>query len=87
VSGFGFAKLGYRTAMDHVEHVFIVRTSMPIRIAWRTHGEVKAFTAPFQVNKHVAAACKTVGSSPQQSWYSDEPSTAPELANMRSLRS
>ena len=55
------AKLRYRTAMDHAEHVLIDGTSMPIRIARRIRGEVKVFTASLQVSKHVAAVCKTVG--------------------------
>lgn len=57
------AKLRYRTAMDHAEHVLIDGTSMPIRIARRIRGEVKVFTASLQVSEHVAAACKTVGSA------------------------
>ena len=57
------AKLRYRTAMDHVEHVLIVGTSMPIGIAWRIRGEVKAFTASSQVSKYMTAVCKTVGSA------------------------
>ena len=53
------AKLRYRTAMDHSEHVLIDGTSMPIRLAWRIRGEVKALTASSQVSQYMAAVCKT----------------------------
>jgi hypothetical protein len=58
VSGFVSAKLRYLTAMDHVEHVLIVGTSIPIRIAWRIRGEVKVFTTSSQVSKYMAAVRK-----------------------------
>ena len=48
--------------MDHVEHVLIVGTSMPIQIAWRICGEDRELAAWSQVSEHIAAVCKTVGS-------------------------
>ena len=63
MSGLVPVKLRYRTAMDHVEHVPIFSTSMPIRIARRIRGEVKAFAASPRVTRHVAAVCETVGST------------------------
>lgn len=61
VPGLVCAKLRYRTATEHVEHVLIVGTSMPIRIAWRIRGEVKAVAASSQVSEYMVAVCKTVG--------------------------
>ena len=57
------AKLRTDTVMDHPEHVLIDRTSIPIRIVRRIRGEVEVFTASLQVSRHVAAVCKTVGST------------------------
>lgn len=51
-------KFCYLMAMDHVGNVRIVVAGMPIRITWRIRGEVKAFSAFFQVSERVAAVCK-----------------------------
>lgn len=53
------AKLGCHKAMDHVEHVLMVGTSMQIRIAWRIRGEDRERAALSQVNAYMAAVCKT----------------------------